>query len=406
MCPPDNEQPSLPAADPLCCHWYLDDDVVFLNHGSFGACPGPVLGHQRALQLELERQPLRFFVRRLPRLQQRALASVARFVGAEAEDLAFVPNATAGVNCVLRSLALSPGDQLLTTDHAYNACKNALQFVARAAGAEVVVARVPFPICAPDQVHEAVLEAAGPRTRLALVDHVTSPTGLIFPVQRLVRALQARGVDVLVDGAHAPGMIPLELDALGAAYYTGNLHKWACAPKGAAFLHVRRDRQRQLRPLAISHGASSPRRDRSRFSLEFSWTGTHDPSPYLCAPAAQEFLGTLLPGALPALMDRNHELCLQAREVLCEALEVPAPCPTSMVGSLASIPLPPGAGGVLDAAATDPLQDLLRERYRIEVQVYPWPAPPHRLLRVSAQAYNSQQQYEYLARAVAEVLDC
>lgn len=404
MCPPDNEQPSLPAADPLCCHWYLDDDVVFLNHGSFGACPGPVLGHQRALQLELERQPLRFFVRRLPRLQQRALASVARFVGAEAEDLAFVPNATAGVNCVLRSLALSPGDQLLTTDHAYNACKNALQFVAEGSGAEVVVAPVPLPVAGPEQVLDAVLRHAGPRTRLALVDHVTSPTGLIFPVGRLVSALAARGVDVLVDGAHAPGMVPLDLKALGAAYYTGNLHKWACAPKGAAFLHARQDRQSTLRPLAISHGATAPPRDRSRFSLEFGWTGTHDPSPYLCAPAALEFMGALLPGGWPKLMDRNHRLCLRAREVLCEALEVAPPSPPQMLGSMASVPLPDGEGGVLDAMATDALQDALRQRFHIEVQVYPWPAPPHRLLRLSAQAYNSLEQFEYLGRALKTLL--
>jgi len=377
---------------------------VFLNHGSFGACPEAVLRRQRRLQLELERQPLRFFVRRLPRMQQEALAAVAHFLGADARDLAFVPNATAGVNAVLRSLRLRPKDQLLTTDHAYNACKNALQFVARRSGAEVVVARVPFPVASPEQVLDAVLDRAGPRTRLALLDHVTSPTGLVFPVHRLVKALDDRGVDTLVDGAHAPGMLPLDLDALGAAYYTGNLHKWVCAPKGAAVLHARLDRQQDLRPLSISHGATSPRQDRSRFQLEFSWTGTHDPSPYLCAPAALELLASLSPGGLPGLMERNHRLCVSARDVLCEALSVDAPCPPQMLGSLASLPLPDGEPGTFDAAATDPLQDTLLQRFKIEVQVYPWPAPPGRLLRISAQAYNSLAQYEYLAHALTELL--
>ena len=396
---------TLPVPSAHATRWPLDPEVVFLNHGSFGACPTVVLERQQELRLELERQPLRFFVRRLPALQDEARAAVAALSGAAAADLAFVPNATAGINTVLRSLELSPGDQLLTTDHAYNACRNALEFVARQQGAEVVVAPVPFPVASADQVLDAVLAGRGPRTRLALLDHVTSPTGLILPVGRLVQALQGQGVDVLVDGAHAPGMLPLDLDALGAAYYTGNLHKWCCAPKGAAFLHVRRDRQAGLRPLSISHGASSPRADRSRFELEFAWTGTHDPTPYLCAPAALDFLVSLWPGGLDELMARNRALCLEARRVLCEALGLQSPCPDEMIGALASLPLPPGDADVFDATATDPLQDALRHQHQIEVQVYPWPPPAGRLLRISAQAYNSVEQYAYLAGAMAELLE-
>ena len=203
------------------------------------------------------------------------------------------------MSTVLRSIDFRAGDELLITDHAYNACRNALERAAGAAGARVKVAAVPFPLSGPDAVVEAVLNEVTPRTRLALIDHVTSPTALVFPVARLVAELAARGVDALVDAAHAPGMVPVNLDQTGAAYTTGNFHKWVCAPKGAAFLHVRRDRQRLIHPLVTSHGANSERRDRSRFRLEFDWTGTADPAPYLAVPEALRFLGSLAPGGLP-----------------------------------------------------------------------------------------------------------
>jgi len=353
----------------------------------------------------MERAPLSFLHRELEGELDRARAAIGTFVHADPDDLAFVPNATTGVNTVLRSLELAPGDELLTTDHVYAACYNALGWVAERAGARVVVAPVPFPLAGEDDVLGPVLERVTAKTRLLLIDHVTSPTALVFPVARLVGELAARGVDTLVDGAHAPGMLPLDIASLGAAYYTANCHKWVCAPKGAAFLHVRRDRQSTMRPLVISHGAASSRVDRSRFRLEFDWTGTDDPTAYLSVPAAVDFLRRLLPGGLPELYARNHQLAIAGRDRLCDALRIRPPAPDSMIGAMVSLPLPDFTVP-LDAVRPwrDPLQSALLERHRIEVPIFAWPSWPRRFLRITAQAYNALAHYEKLAGALAAEL--
>ena len=380
--------------------WTLDPAITFLNHGSFGACPTEVLEVQSAIRARLEREPVRFFIRESGALLDEARAALGALIGAEADDLAVVNNATAGVNTVLRSLDLAPGDELLTTDHAYNACRNALEYVAARAGARVVVARVPFPIAGADDVVNAVLGCVTPRTRLALLDHITSPTALIFPIDRLVTELAARGVDTLVDAAHAPGMVPMDLRATGAAFTTGNLHKWLCAPKGAAFLHVRRDRQAGVRPLSISHGASAVRADRTRFRLEFDWTGTEDPSAFLSVPAAIRFLEGLLPGGLPALMAENHRAALAARQTICAATGTLPPCPDVMVGSMASVLLPGPAEPLTGGLAIDPLQEALFARFAIEIPVFPWPQLGQRILRVSTPIYIDSPEIDALTAAL------
>jgi len=395
-----NAAPSTAPATDAARWWTLDPAIDYLNHGSFGACPEPLLAAQHEWQRRLEREPVLFLHREIERHLDAARAALAAFVGARPEDLVFVPNATAGVNTVLRSLAFAPGDELLTTDQEYNASRNALDFVAQAAGAKVVVAKVPFPIASPDVVVERIVASVTPRTRLALVDHISSPTGLLFPIERIVRELAARGVETLVDGAHGPGQVELRLDALGAAYYTGNCHKWLCTPKGSALLHVRRDRQATLRPLAISHGANSRRSDRSRMLLEFDWPGTFDPSAFLVIPQALQFLAGLLPGGIEELRKRNHALAMEGRKLLLQAVPQPDPCPESMVGSLAAIVLPDATEPQVQPAGVDPLHLRLFERHRIEVPVPLWPAPPRRLLRISAQLYNRREQYVRLADAL------
>ena len=376
-------------------HFVIDPEVVFLNHGSFGACPRVVLEKQTELRLRLEREPVLFLSRELEKLLDGARGELGAFVGADPDDLAFVKNASTGVSTVVRSLDLQPGDELLTTSHAYNACHNALRAQERR-GIKVVSADVPFPIRSPSEVVDAVLAHATPRTKLALVDHVTSPTGMVFPVAEIVRALEARGIDSLVDGAHVPGMLPLDLRALSPAYYTGNCHKWVCTPKGCAFLYVRRDRQDRILPLTISHGYNSPRTDKSRFRLLFDGQGTDDPTAFLCLGDSIRFLASLLPGGFPALMERNHALALDARALLCKTLGIDEPAPRSMLGSLATIPLPDGPA--------EPLQRALWEKRRIEVPVWQFPSFPRRILRVSAQVYNSIEDYAALGRALPPLL--
>ncbi len=391
-----------PNAAALRRHWTLDPHVRFLNHGSFGACPRPILALQAELRARMEREPVLFLAREVAGLLEDAAAEVAGFVGARPEDLVPVPNATTGVNVVLASLELRPGDELVVTDHGYNACNNAAEFVAERARARVVRAAVPFPLAGEGDVVEAVLAALSPRTRLVLIDHVTSPTALVLPLARLIPPLRERGVEVLVDGAHAPGMLELDLEGLGADYYTGNLHKWVCAPKGAAFLWVAPRHQARVRPTVISHGANSPRPGRSRYQTEFGWIGTLDPTPFLCAPAALRFLGGLLPGGWPELRERNHALALEGRACLLETLGGTPPAPASMLGSMASVPIPPGEPGPAPGAfGIDPLQRRLFEHHRIEVPVSSWPAPPRRLLRISAQVYLDAADFEALARTLA-----
>jgi isopenicillin-N epimerase len=390
---------------PLRSRWSLDPDIVFLNHGSFGACPTEVLQVQSELRARLEAEPVRFLVREFEPLLDEARATLAAFLDADAEDLAFVPNATAGVNTVLRSLRFEPGDELLTTNHEYNASRNALDWVSSRWGLRVNVAQLPWPHPTPSAVVETVLAHVTPRTRLLLIDHISSQTALVFPVKELVRALRERGVETLVDGAHGPGQVPLSLRELGAGYYTGNCHKWLCAPKGAAFLHVRKELQAGLKPLSVSHGHNSRRQDRSRFRLDFDWTGTSDPTPALCVPHALRFMGGLLPGGWPALMADNRAKALAARRLLCERLGVAPPCPEEMVGAMATVPLPDGfPTEPTPPLYLDPLQDRLFYEHHIEVPVIPWPRAPGRHLRLSAQVYNTHNEYQRLAEALEALL--
>jgi len=384
--------------------WGLDPEIVFLNHGSFGACPRAILREQFRLQERLEFEPVRFYMRDLMQLHDDAREALAGFVGSAPENLVFVNNATTGVNTAIRSIPFEPGDEVLVTDHEYPASRNALDFIAARRGAVVKPVSVPFPSAGDDEVVSIVLDAVGPRTRYALLDHITSQTGMLLPIKALVRELKAKGVETIVDGAHAVGMVPLELDELGAAYFTSNCHKWLCTPKGAAFLHIRPEFQELTRPLVLSHGASQSHSDRPHHWIEFDWAGTSDPTAHLVIPAAIEYLGGLLPGGWDELRQRNHDLAIESRNILCRALDIEAPTPDSMIGTLVGLPLPDGVGepggSIFDA---DPLTVKLTER-NITVPIVDWPRWPKRLIRTSSQLYNRIEHAEILAAALQELL--
>lgn len=381
--------------------WGLKPGTVFLNHGSFGACPKPVLELQAKMRRELEAEPVQFLWRRYEERLEPARRALAKFLGADSRDLVFVTNATTGVNAVLRSLKLKRGDELLTTSVDYNACRNVLNEVVRQTGAKLVVAEIPFPLQSAAEITAAILQAVTKRTRLALLDHVTSNTALVLPLREIIQALEARGVETLVDGAHAPGMLPLNLRALRPTYYTANLHKWVCAPKGAAFLYVREDRQASIQPAVISHGNNRTRPGFTLFQDRFDWCGTFDPTAWLCVPEAIRWMGKLLPGGWRELRERNHQLVVQARKLLCERFEVEPPCPEDMLGSMATIPLPARFQKRKPSGKIDREQLALYDRFGIEVPLSRFGKPEQRWLRVSAQIYNSPADYEWLARVLA-----
>jgi isopenicillin-N epimerase len=408
----------------LARQWALDPGVAFLNHGSYGACPSEVLTVQREWRDRLERQPVKFLSRELDGNLAEVRRAIGAFVGADPDDLGLIANATGGVNAVLRSLRFEPGDEILTTDHEYNAILNVARHVAARDGARVVIARLPFPAVSDDDIVERVLAAATDRTRIAVVSHITSPTALILPVGRIVRALADRGVDTLVDGAHAPGQVPLDLDELGAAYYTANLHKWVCAPKGAAFIHVRNDRQAAVRPATISHGANAPETRKVRFRSEFDWQGTLDPTAWLAVPTAIELIGGLVDGGWPAVMARNHALAMDAGRAMADALDEAATgdqarrlSPEAMIGSMVALPMPDGGplGGAANADQSspldaDPLQTEIYDRFAVEVPIGPFPvpaveadAPPRRVIRVSIALHNDRDDVDRLVAALRTI---
>lgn len=384
--------------------WSLDPEVTFLNHGSFGACPREVMKAQVVVRDELERQPVAFFRALLDRIEE-ARGRVAEFVGAQPDDLVFVRNATSGVNAVVASLALSPGDELLTTDHTYGACRNVLEHAARRSGAKVVVAKLPVPVASPDEVVERVLASVSGRTVFALLDHITSPTALVFPVAALARALAARGVTVMIDGAHAPGQLDLSVDGLdalgeaGVSYYAANFHKWTCAPKGSGCLWVRRDRHAGLHPAVISHGYRA-RPGKNRLHEEFDWCGTDDPSPWLVTPTAIDLVGQTHARGWPGLIEDNHRLAIAARDLLVTRLGVEVVAPEAMLGSMATVILPGRFEGT--AFDDDPLQLELVDHHRIEVPIFGLP-DGRRALRVSAHRYNSLPDYGRLADALVSL---
>ncbi|HET8752044.1 MAG TPA: aminotransferase class V-fold PLP-dependent enzyme [Gaiellaceae bacterium] len=375
-----------PSATDLRREFLLDPQIAFLNHGSFGGCPRPVFDRYQAWQRELELEPVDFIRRRLPDLLDEARASLASYLACPATDLAFVPNATTGVNLAARSLDLRPGEEVLTTDLEYGACDLAWEWVCRRTGSRYVRASIPLPLDDPSTLVDALLSAASERTRVLYVSHVTSETALVFPVEEIVGRARALGLVTIVDGAHAPAHVAVDLGRLGADFYSGNCHKWMCAPKGAGFLHVQPEHQDRVDAAIVSWGYEAG----TNFSQRIEKQGTRDPAAWLAVPDAIRFQAER---DWDDVRGRCRRLAVQAREQLCNLLGTEPLAPAEMLGQMAAVRLP--------RFAPD-LSDDLFARHRVEVPVG---GTHDDLLRVSVAAYTTREEIDRLLAALVRELD-
>lgn len=382
--------------------WLLDPGVVYLNHGSFGACPLWVAEYREKLLREAEAEPMDFLVRRLQGELTLQLRALEDFLGASCGSLVFTDNTTTGINSVIRSMGLRPGDTVLVSNRAYFSTRNALLEEAARAGARVKTVAYTSRVGHPGELVQQTLDALDPSVRFAVLDHIESPTGMVFPLGETVRALRERGVETAADGAHGPGHLPMNLEELGCAWYVGNCHKWICSPRSAAVLHVREDYRASTRPAVTSHVPEDFLPGPDPLRVMFDWSGTPDPTPRLCVRATLEHMASRHPGGWPGIMERNRKLALEARALLLDATCAESPCPDSMVGCMAAVTLPPlESPGPRSMDWFDPVQQALRDR-GFEVPVIQ--AAGERFLRVSAQLYNAPGQYRDLAAALREIL--
>ena len=376
----------------------LDPALIFLNHGSFGACPAEVFACYQSWQRELERNPVEFLARRSAELLAHSRAALARSLGADPGHLVYITNATQGVNTVARSLPLQAGDEILSTDHEYGACDNTWAFVCGRVGAKYVRVEIPLPFRAAEFT-ERVWAGVTPRTRAIYLSHLTSTTALLFPLAEICRRARRAGILTLIDGAHAPGQIPLSLDELGADFYTGNCHKWLCAPKGAAFLHARPEHHALLDATVVSWGYSNEVAGHTDFAAytgstqlerRLQWQGTRDLAAFLTVPAAIEFQSQ---HDWARVRRECHALAAEALRRICARTGLSPVCEDGDFGQMVAIPVPP--------MEADQLKETLFDRYRIEV-----PVTAHRgrlFVRISVQGYNTREDVEALIQALGEI---
>jgi isopenicillin-N epimerase len=371
----------------------LDPDIVFFNHGSFGACPRPVFERFQAWQIELERQPVAFLGRRLRELMADSRAALATYLGAERDEIVYMPNVTTALNVVARSLPLQPGDEILTTDHEYGALQRTWTFVAEHRGTVNVVRPLPCPVADPDEVVEAVWAGVTPRTRVLFLSHITSPTAIILPIRPLIERARAAGIWTVIDGAHAPSQMPIDLHALGVDFYGGNCHKWLSSPKGAGFLYVRSDLQSLIEPLIVSWGWRPTDPGPSPFVDELERQGTREPAACLAVPDAIAYQAER---DWPRVRAECHALVRLARQRMASLTGMPPLVPDDprWFSQLAVLPLPP-----CDERA---MQRRLWDEHRIEIPATRWGDQP--CLRISVQGYNTRADVDRLVTAVAALL--
>ena len=374
----------------------LDPEVVFLNHGSFGACPRPVFERYQAWQRELERQPVEFLGRRLRGLLADARQALATYLGADTDEVVYVPNVTTALNIAARSLPLEPGDEILTTDHEYGALERTWTFIGEHRQAQLVIQNLPVPMDDPEAVVEAIWAGVTPRTRVLFLSHVTSPTAVILPVAPLIQRARKAGIWTMIDGAHAISQLDLDLHQLGVDFYGGNCHKWLSSAKGAGFLYVRRELQSLIEPLVVSWGWR-PREDdgwSTPFVSQIQRQGTHDVSAYLSVPAAIDYQRER---DWPSVRRECHELVRFARREMASltGVEPLVADDERWFAQMATLPLPAG----VDTAV---LKERLYDEYRIEIPTTRWADTA--CLRVSVQGYNTRADIERLLAAVRDLI--
>ena len=374
----------------------LDPNVVFLNHGSFGAVPASVFETQQAWQRRLERQPVLFLGREYNDLLQTSRCVLGAYLNADPNDLAYIPNATHGVNILARSLALQPGDEVLTSDHEYGACNYAWEYACQKTGAVYVQQSIPLPVETAEGIADAFLRGITPHTKVIYLSHITSPTALRLPVEDICQRARQAGILTIIDAAHSPGQIPVDLQALGADLVFGNCHKWMLAPKGAAFLYAKRDSQQWIEPLIVSWGfqPAAGTSTGSRFIDLLQWTGTNDPAAALSVPAAIQFMQE---NNWPEVRRNCHQLLSQAILHICELTGLPPlyPLDSDLFSQMGSVPLP---------VKTDleRLKERLYERHKVEVPLMAW--QDLKLMRISVQGYNTQEDIDRLLLALQDLL--
>lgn len=375
----------------LAAQFLLNPEIIFLNHGSFGACPRPVFDEYQKWQLELERQPVEFLGRRFDVLMRAAREPLAAYVNCDADDLVYVPNATTGLNIVARSLQLNAGDEIVTTDHEYGALDRTWEFLCEQSGARYKRVPIPIPVTTHADFVERVWAAVTPRTRILFLSHLTSPTALIFPIEELVRRARRAGIISIIDGAHAVGQIPLDLRALDADVYSSNCHKWLCAPKGSAFLYVRRELQNEIEPLVVSWGWRPEKITGTRFVQEQEWQGTRDIAAYLATPRAIQFFQEHDWARARA---ECHARACYAQEKIAALTGLEKLSPPAWFAQMVALALPS-----YDHAL---LKTRLYDEFRIEVPIIAWNEKI--LARVSVQAYNTRAELDALVSALGKIL--
>ncbi|PIE51654.1 aminotransferase [Candidatus Fermentibacteria bacterium] len=395
----------LPEGSALSENWCLDRDIVFLNHGSFGACPAEALVYREKLLRSAEKNPMEFLLEHHQPLLEKTIMELETFTGAQSGSVVMVENATTAVNTILENMDIDSSDTVLVTDQEYFSSANALETLAEHRGFNVKVVEMPWPVKSEKQILERFQSAIDSSVRYALVDHVISSTGMVMPLESIITLLKQHGIETMVDGAHGPGQLPLALEEMGCVAYAGNCHKWLCSPRSSAMLYVRPDFQRNFKPLVISHLPRRIASDLSDYQIMFRWNGTPDPTPELTIPFTMKLMASMDENGWSGVMERNRNLAIKASEMICSSLGVEHPYPSAMVGSMAAVPLP-GYSPDLSSEFNwiDPLQRKLREEFGIVVPVTSTGFGSDRLVRLSAQLYNSFSQYEWLADALKKTL--